>query len=182
MAKAAVQTLDTKVKSFWGRQSKSSIEGLNLLVECMEEFASQRNWDPLARFVTGARASGRDAKVRKVLMLAFGQSVKMKADAKHPAGTTFEISWGDGPFNLAGRNSFQEVLAQARADAKGWDSVAFMKLVNEKIVPVEKAVKPASDELKKKRAKDMIDKIKGWKDEGITLGEMIHLMQVMAAK
>ena len=137
-----------RIGTYFDGRHANGRDGLVLLDECIRRAASKdRDWDALARFVSRSGASNSGAKVKKIIRAAFGNAMTYKADKKHKAGGTFTLSW-DGPFNLAGSNTYGAVR-KAIADNKSWDDKDFLTALS-KIVPdapkAEKIVSEAAQE------------------------------------
>lgn len=174
-APAAPKLFD-QVNNYWDARHTNGQVGLTILDQCIRRTASKdRDWDALARFVTRSGASGNRAKVVKIIRAAFGDQLKFKADAKHPAGGVFSMGW-EGAFPLRESNSYNSVTTAIK-DGKSWDDRDFQKALNEVLpqpAPKQVEVTAAATE---KAAKHVSDYIVAKMKDGFSSGEILKMVQ-----
>jgi hypothetical protein len=173
MAKAnAKPSLDVMVKDYFGRRSENGVEGLRLLVTCIERTARYRDWDALSRFITMAmKTESAKARVVKIVRAAFGDKLIYKANAKHDTGGTIVLGW-DGAFPLAQSNSWGIVRGAVDA-GKTWYDREFLK---ELPGPTPK-VKTVDATAVEKSAKHLIKYLQEREAEGFVVGELLAKVQ-----
>lgn len=119
-------SLDVQVKDYFGRRVENGVEGLKILVQCIERTAKHRDWDALSRFMTlAAKTESSRARVVKIVRAAFGDKLTYKSNSKHDTGGTMIMGW-EGEFNLRGSNTWGIVKAAAEKGLS-WTDPAFLK-------------------------------------------------------
>jgi hypothetical protein len=80
-----MSTILNRAARFGGNQKRSGNTGLSLAIECIDHFADEGDWRPLARLLKGLTYSKSDfALMRKIIGFGTSKSVKMKVDKNHP--------------------------------------------------------------------------------------------------
>lgn len=169
-----------RIGDYWDARTSNGREGLALLDECIRRTASKdRDWDALARFITRANATGNAPKVKKIIRAAFGNSLTYKVDKKHRAGGVFTMGW-DGPFNLAGSNTYS-MVKKAIADGKSWDDRAFLVELNAVLPETPKAAKVVDAAAQTKAAKTLATKLAELRADGFDIAAIIREAQAELA-
>lgn len=120
-----------RVGSFWTSRHTGEANGLVLLDECIKHTIAHRDSDALARFLSRAVAHNTNdaTAVKRIIRAAFGDSIKWKADAKHPAGGKFDLGWTkDEQFAL--RNTYGPIVV-AIDNKKSFRSLELQKTLRE---------------------------------------------------
>lgn len=173
--------LNARVNKMFDDKQKSSVYGLALLVEVMTYTAEHRNWDALSTFITRAKRSGQEARVKNIIRLAFGDKLTYKTNAKHATGGEFVMNW-QGALNLRANNMFASALADAQAAGEGWDSKAFSQAINKLAPP--KADKPVTQKTKEETVKKANLLLKSLEDaaaQGYSKAELLALVNKAVA-
>lgn len=174
-AKAAAvkrPSLDVQVKDYFGRRQENGVEGLKLLVSCIERTAKHRDWDALARFMTLAgKNEGVRARVVKIVRAAFGDKLTYKTNSKHDTGGTMVMGW-EGEFNLKGSNTWGIVKAAAEKGLTWYDR-DFLKELPGPVTKAPTVNEAAAEKAAKHLAKYLLDK----EADGFTIGDLLARAQ-----
>lgn len=165
-------SLDTQVKDYFGRRVENGVEGLKLLVTCIERTAKHRDWDALARFMTlASKTESSRARVAKIVRAAFGDKLTYKSNPKHDTGGTMVMGW-DGEFNLRASNAYG-IVRDAVSKGKSWTDPAFLK---ELPGPVAKAP-TVSDAATEKKAKHLAKYLLDAERDGFSIGDILAMAE-----
>lgn len=161
------QSLDVAVQGYFQRRTENGVEGLRLLVNCIERTAKYRDWDALSRFISLANQSNSRAKVVKIIRAAFGDKLTYKSSTKHDTGGTIVMGW-EGALDLAGSNTWG-IVREAARKGKSWDDREFQK----ELPGAEKKAKTVSDEAQSKAAKHLAKYLMEREAEGFDTGAIL---------
>lgn len=164
-----------RIGTYFDNRRANGVEGLKLLDECIKRTAQHRDWDALARFVARSSLAGQDAKVKKIIRVAFGDKITYKVDKKHKAGGVFTLGW-EGSFPLSGSNTYG-VVREAIGNNKSWDDKDFQKKLTEILGPAPKKERIVTEEAEKKVAKHLAKYMAERKAEGFNIGHILDLAQ-----
>lgn len=169
-----------RIGNYWDQRTANGREGLALLDECIRRTASKdRDWDALARFIARANMSTNGNKVKKIIRAAFGNNVVFTLDKKHPAGGRFELKW-EGPFNLAGSNTYT-MVKKAIADGKSWDDKGFLADLSKVLPDLPKPAKTVDAAAQTKAAKALATKLAELRNDGFDIASIIREAQAELA-
>jgi hypothetical protein len=163
-------SLDAQVKDYFGRRVENGVEGLKILVTCIERTAKNRDWDALSRFMTLAgKSESSRARVVKIVRAAFGDKLTYKSNAKHDTGGTMAMGW-EGAFPLSQSNTWG-IVRDAANKGLSWTDPAFLKELPGPTAKARTVDAAATEKAAKHLAKYLLER----EAEGFTIGDILSM-------
>ncbi|MCA2590229.1 MAG: hypothetical protein IM509_05615 [Microcystis sp. M31BS1] len=170
---------------FKGAQ-RNAATGLVLLDKLIHRVASKDcDWDGLSRFIVLSSATGDASKVKKIVRLAFGDSLTFAYSKTHATGGKITHKWkGNEGFTLG--NGYGAVTDAIQAKV-GWNDKAFLKSLDDKLAPKVQKKREVTDKASAAVERHITDYLVARMTEGFNIGEILaraqaNLAAVKAAK
>ena len=164
---------------FKGAQ-RNAATGLVLLDKLIHRVASKdADWDGLSRFIVLSGATGDAGKVKKIVRLAFGDSLIFAYSKTHATGGKITLKWkGNEGFVLGnGYNAVTDAI-QTRV---GWNDKAFLKSLDAKLAPKVQKKREVTDKASAAVEKHISDYLIARMAEGFNIGEILDRAQATLA-
>jgi hypothetical protein len=164
---------------FKGAQ-RNAAKGLVLLDKLIQRVASKdADWDGLSRFIVLSGATGDASKVKKIVRLAFGNSLTFAYSKTHATGGKITLGWkGNEGFALG--NGYGAVTDAIQAKV-GWNDKAFLKSLDDKLAPKVQKKREVTDKASAAVEKHIADYLIARMAEGFNIGEILGRAQATLA-
>ena len=164
---------------FKGAQ-RNAATGLVLLDKLIHRVASKdADWDGLSRFIVLSGATGDASKVKKIVRLAFGNSLTFAYSKTHATGGKITLAWkGNEGFVLG--NGYNAVTDAIQAKV-GWNDKAFLKSLDAKLAPKVQKKREVTDKASAAVEKHISDYLIARMAEGFNIGEILDRAQATLA-
>ena len=172
---------------FKGAQ-RNAATGLVLLDKLIHRVASKDcDWDGLSRFIVLSGATGDAGKVKKIVRLAFGDSLTFAYSKTHATGGKITHKWkGNEGFVLGnGYNAVTDAIQnkddKGRPQPIGWNDKAFLKSLDAKLAPKVQKKREVTDKASAAVEKHISDYLIARMAEGFNIGEILDRAQATLA-
>lgn len=164
---------------FKGAQ-RNAATGLVLLDKLIHRVASKNaDWDGLSRFIVLSGAQGDAMKVKRIVRLAFGDSLTFAYSKTHATGGKITLGWkGNEGFVLG--NGYGAVTDAIQAKV-GWNDKAFLKSLDDKLAPKVQKKREVTDKASAAVEKHISDYLIARMAEGFNIGEILARAQANLA-
>ncbi len=164
---------------FKGAQ-RNAANGLVLLDKLIHRVASKDcDWDGLSRFIVLSGATGDASKVKKIVRLAFGNSLTFAYSKTHATKGKITLGWkGNEGFTLG--NGYGAVT-DAIQKKVGWNDKTFLKSLDEKLAPKVQKKRAPTDKASAAVEKHIADYLIARMGEGFNIGEILDKVQATLA-
>jgi ribosomal protein L12E/L44/L45/RPP1/RPP2 len=168
------------VDAYFKGAQRNAATGLVLLDKLIQRVASKdADWDGLSRFIVLSGATGDASKVKKIVRLAFGNSLTFAYSKTHATGGKITLGWkGNEGFTLG--NGYGAVTDAIQAKV-GWNDKAFLKSLDDKLAPKVQKKREVTDKASAAVEKHIADYLIARMAEGFNIGEILDRAQATLA-